>query len=47
MDDKPRAAGVLMVDDLTKSDATGLSKETAIDKRTFNKVIASAKDRSK
>ncbi len=45
VDDKLRAAGVLTVDDLTKSDAAGLSKETTIDRRTLNKVIISAKDR--
>ena len=38
VDDKLRAAGVLTVDDLTKTDAASLSKETAIDRRTLNKV---------
>ncbi len=47
VDTKLRAAGVLTVDDLTKADAASLSKETAIDRRTLNKIITSAKDRLK
>ncbi|MDH5480827.1 MAG: hypothetical protein OEX11_08730, partial [Nitrosomonas sp.] len=47
MDSKLRAAGIMTIEDLTKTNATVLSRNTTIDKNTLTKIITSAKNRLK